>query len=52
MALDEFWDLAKGGGSGASRQDFGVSKLNLYGLYWGYIGIMEKKMETTLRKAT
>ena len=34
MALHEFWDLAKGGGSGASRQDFGVSKLNLYGLYW------------------
>ena len=22
----------------------------LYGLYWGYIGIMEKKMETTAKK--
>ena len=20
----------------------------IYGLYWGYIGIMEKKMETTI----
>ena len=25
----------------------GINK-GLYGLYWGYIGIMEKKMETTI----
>ena len=35
---NSFWD------NGKVRVHIGVK----YGLYWGYIGIMEKKMETTI----
>ena len=45
VILRLYWDNGKEHGN--YRDYRGYIGIN-YGLYWGYIGIMEKKMETTI----
>ena len=46
IILGLYWDTGKENGNYQNGGCVCVY-IYIYGLYWGYIGIMEKKMETT-----